>query len=126
MSKADEEREITNDPAIDPLDAFMASIDSEIMQQVAAARVSPPSSTGTVAPAPSTPPLSNGKLSSPAQVEVANKVATSPFYDMLQRRRSESIVQNGEWNSHFGGVGITDASEACLRLLQSHPSEFLR
>lgn len=109
---------------MDPLDAFMASIDSDIVQQATPGDIREkkhPCSTRIVASSP------GDTLPAPAQLATASKVAHSPFFDLLQRRRVDTMGDGS--NSYDRGEGsnrITEAREASLRLLQSQPAEFLR
>lgn len=113
-----------DEPTVDPLDAFMASIDSDIIQQATLGDTrekKPPCSTRIVASSP------GDTVPAPAQLAAASKVAGSPFFDLLQRRRVD-IADDGSdsYGRHEGSNRITEAREASLRLLQSQPAEFLR
>lgn len=126
---------------IDPLDAYMDSIASEVTQQA----------TETPTPSPPARPPATSSLSShqqlasptPAQSAIAEKVSVSPFCDVLtsaprvagvswEHRTGTGIAdcacagQPNEAGGSVGGGGSGDAAEACLRLLLSDPAEFLR
>lgn len=110
--------------ALDPLDAFMASIDSDIVQQAALGHTrekKQPCSTRIVASSP------GDAVPAPAQLAAASKVAHSPFFDLLQPRRVD-IMDDGSnsYGRREGSNRITEAGEASLRLLQSQPAQFLR
>lgn len=134
-------KEQEDDPDdVDPLDAYMASIASEVAHQA-------PLGTDAVAPHP-TPPTPRTatalprQLPSPAQLAVAKKVAASPFCDILSRGKGERLRVSGGGGSSSGGgsadgVGANrndgrhgdgggEAEQACLGLLMAQPAEFLR
>lgn len=127
---APEEQE--DDPDyVDPLDAYMASIASEVAHQAPLgidAGAPPPTP-----PAPRTATATPLQLPSPAQLAVAKKVAASPFCDVLLRGKGERLRASGggsggdgsENNGCHGGGG-GEAEQACLGLLLAQPAEFLR
>lgn len=93
----------TNGPSghddIDPLDAYMDSLADEVTQQAEDDTV------------PSPPPSPSSQQPSPAQLAVADKVAVSPFCNVLRAATTSSSAE---------------AAEACLKLLLHQPGEFLR
>lgn len=125
--------------ATDPLDAYMASIASEITHQapieggdIAQSPGAPPTAT-IAAHVPLLPyegaPFVHPRPSSAAQLAIAQKVASSPFCDVLRRGggriRGGSIVDAEDHDSQ-GGSGSNEAREACLALLLDQPADFLR
>ncbi|CAN0023677.1 unnamed protein product [Ectocarpus fasciculatus] len=85
---------------IDPLDAYMDSLANEVTQQAE----------DDTAPSPSPSPSSQPP--SPAKLAVANKVAASPFCNVLPPAATSSSSS-------------AEVAEACLKLLLHQPGEFL-
>lgn len=127
---------------VDPLDAYMASIASEIAYQA-------PLGTDAVVPRPIPPTPRTAtavhrQLLSPAQLALAEKVAASPFCDVLSRGKGKRLrVSGGGSGSGSGGSGSGggvdvnrnegrhgdgggEAEQACLGLLMAQPADFLR
>lgn len=121
---------------IDPLDAYMASLGGEVVQQATLSsddidgsgdkiffssrgvKESPPSSGVAIQTGTSDSP-------SPAQLNIVSKVIASPHCNIL----GKGIRARQRW---YTGTGDQDASEGrsveelCLKLLKGQPSEFLR
>lgn len=124
---------------MDPLDEYMASIDSDITRQEA------PSSSDAATHTPATHPpasihdaattrfknaASHHQAPSPVQLAIAAKVAASPFCDVMRKRRfgclrfGADVDRDGNINQEGGEND--DMESFCLRLLLEHSAEFLR
>lgn len=120
----------------DPLDAYMASLDSEIVKQVTLAsninirvdHISPHSMhLLPTRSASKTDGLRENprQLATENQISIAKKVIESPYCDVLGKEsRSRQRFYAG--TEKGAGVDNRKAEESCLRLIMAEPAEFLR
>lgn len=120
----------------DPLDAYMASLDSEIVKQATLAsnvnirvdHISPhsmhllPTRSASKSDGPRENPRQNATEN---QVSIAKKVMESPYCDVLgKENRSRQRFYTG--TEQGADVDNRKAEESCLRLIMAEPAEFLR
>lgn len=123
---------------VDPLDAYMASIASQVDQQRSWKKDVNDKSAGEGMTAATvdatTAPLASRHRQQPclAQLDIMRKVAASPFCDVLKRTRggfSASSSNSGTDPMENGNLREdrrTEGERKCLAMLLEEPADFLR
>lgn len=123
----------------DPLDAFMASLDSEIVKQASIGGEDIHDRTNKISffsscavTSTETSSTSNGAVQqivgkgpSATQLAIAKKVAASPHCDVLGRggRSRQRWCTNANPKDEDD---VLEMEESCLKLLRAYPADFLR